>query len=128
PELLEDEVAAGREAEGTVGGLGAVVVLLDVEAEADHLARGDRGATDVAVQGAEDAEAAGPGGDEDALEPPDPAAPPVAPLAADGGLADDPPVDLGDPVAEPLRRLQGPLDAQGEHGRVEVPRLGLAGE
>ena len=45
---------------------------------------------DLGVEGAEDALAPVVGVDVDALEPPDPAGPPVAPLAGDGRLADDP--------------------------------------
>ena len=88
------------------------------------------------VEGPEDAPAPVVGVDVDALEPPDPAGPPVAPLAGDRRLADDPGDgwvlgvvgNLGDPVAEPAGLGEGGPDAPGKDLAVEGLALGLVGE
>ena len=86
------------------------------------------GLADVVEQGAEDAAAALVGVDVDALEPPDPAVPPVAPLAGDGRLADDPAVGARRPSSGAGRGRPGPRRRPGQHGRVEGLALGLGGE
>ena len=91
PEFLEHRVAAGLHSKGLVGLLGAKVAVLDVEPQADDVGGGCQGlAVNMPVQSLEDAVAAEAGLDIDASQPPDPAVPPVAPLAGDGGLADQP--------------------------------------
>jgi len=91
PEFLEHRVAAGLHSKGLVGLLGAKVAVLDVEPQAHDVGGGCQGLiVNMPVQSLEDAVAAEAGLDIDALQPPDPAVPPVAPLAGDGGLADQP--------------------------------------
>ena len=82
------------------------------------------------VEGPEDAAAAVVGVDVDALEPPDPAVPPVAPLAGDRRPGRRPRrrLVLGDPVAEPVGIGEGGGDPprRGPPGRALA--LGLEGE
>jgi len=75
-----------------------VVILLDVQAQADDLRVGRRQGLDVGIQGAKDAPAARLGTDVDALDPPDPAVAPVAPPARQHQLAHDTAGFLGDEV------------------------------
>src|SRR5271157_781647 len=91
PEFLEHRVAAGLHSKGLVGLLGAEVAVLDVKPQADDVEGGCQGlVVNMPVQSLEDALAAEIGLDIDALQPPDPAVAPVAPLACDGRLADEP--------------------------------------
>ena len=124
PEFLEYGVAAGFHAQGLVGLLGAEVAILDVEPQADDVGAAGL-VVDVPVESPEDALAAEVGLNIDALQPPDPAVAPVAPLAGDGRLADQPGVlaamDLGDPVAEAIGIGQRPGDAAGRESPGRAP-------
>ncbi len=129
PDLFVDVVAAGLHAQGPIRLLRPVVLLFDVESEADHIGQGKRLGPDLLVQGAEDALAAGLGEYVDALEPPEPAVPPVAPFAGNRRLTHDRAVrsGLGHPVAKPLGGVEGGVSRPLQDGAVEGLTLGLDG-
>ena len=91
-----------------IGGVGWAVFALDVEPDTDDGRIGTGGFLDISIERAENALAAGGGGDVDALDPPKPAVAPVAPFERDADLADDLAVALGDQVTTFVRSTDRP--------------------
>jgi hypothetical protein len=115
PEILKHRVTAGLHSQGLVSSLGAYVAILDVESQADHVGSCQGLLAKVPVKSLEDAPTTKIGVYVHALQPPDPAVAPVAPLAGDSGLADEPRTLRGgqfrDPVAQQIRLGQSACDA-----------------
>ena len=130
-ELLEDPVVGLLHPEARVGLLRDAVLALDVEAEAAHtrVARGL--ALGVVVEPAVDAAPPVVGPDVDALNPPEEAVAPVAPLVGEHHRADrgGPALAggvLGDDVEAVLRALEQVADAGREGLPRELQPFGLA--
>ena len=128
PEFLIDVISARFEPQGPVGRLGTLVLDLDVEPQADHVARRQGVLSDRRVQGTKHTAASRLGNDVDALKPPDPTVAPVAPLATDRGLADEDAVPLGQPVAQSFRVGQRGGHATFQDRAIKRFPLGLQGQ
>ena len=118
-------VARSLHAHSFVDPLGACVLDVHVEAQAANVAGGAGPGLDVFVQAAVDAHAAGFVGNEDALDPPEPAVAPVAPFSGDQHLADHSLPAFGHVVNAAGRIRQQVGDAGANRFRIELPLLGL---
>src|SRR5262249_34677475 len=85
---LQHKVARALHAQAQIGLLRDMVLFFDIETQSDHGRIGDGRRMDMLIESTENTLAARVSADIDALDPPDPAIAPVAPLARQHQLAD----------------------------------------
>jgi subtilisin-like proprotein convertase family protein len=124
---LEDQIVLAVHAAAAVDVLGRGIAAVDVETDAADVGVALGDAPHVLVQPRVDALAAVLRPHVDALDPPDVAVAPVAPLVGDHHRRDDAAVRLGDEVAAARRLVEDGAHAARDHRRLEIDRLGLAG-
>ena len=127
-QVLHHQVAGHPHAQAGVGGLGDRVLAFHVEPQPHHARIGGGQRLQMLVQRAADAPAPVVGVHVHALDPPDVAVAPVAPLVRVHHLADDAAVRARDVVGAARRARQQPPHPVAQGPAIEAYALALVGE